>query len=422
MRKLILAIAAALPTAAFAGGYIVPNTNARDLAMSGSAMAAQDSAAATYANPAALSRLEGLNVSFGLGLIDFRSTWTDTGGVATSSGPQQSVSMIPKGAFPPALFAGYGLELPNGMRLGVGAGLNVPGGGYVFWPGNWPGRGEIVTVDRKIYGMYLTSGLQITPQVRVGGGLVYYRTTEHLVQNFNYLNGTEGSAELGAAGGQVSFDLSAEVQPLKEIPLTLGADYKHQGVQTLTGKAHFDSVPDPLRGYGLVDQGVSHVLTYPNRLELGAGYRVVPPLLVTFQWTWERFHVYKNDVFAGDKNLTVAVDRDYKNGYTLRLGGEFQALPQLKVRGGVLRDVSPSRQETLSPTLPDANVWALSIGAGYEFSPALGLDVAYFHAFYDTVSASGPEAFPGTYDTRANIVAFALRWNMDAQFRTAGRK
>src|SRR5438132_1479104 len=150
MRKLILALAAALPSAALAGGYIVPNTNARDLAMSGSAMAAQDSAAATYANPAALSRLDGLNVSFGLGLIDFRSTWTDSAGIATASGPPASVSMIPKGAFPPAIYAAYGYKLPNSMRLGVGLGLNIPGGGYVFWPGSWPGRFEILTVDRKV--------------------------------------------------------------------------------------------------------------------------------------------------------------------------------------------------------------------------------------------------------------------------------
>ena len=30
------------------------------------------------------------------------------------------------------------------------------------------------------------------------------------------------------------------------------------------------------------------------------------------------------------------------------------------------------------------------------------------------VSAAGPEAFQGTYDTRANIFSFALRWKMDA--------
>jgi long-chain fatty acid transport protein len=409
MRKLILAIAAALPSAALAGGYIVPNTNARDLAMAQSAMAAQDTAAAASANPSALAKLEGLNVSVGASLIDFRSTWTDTGRVADG----QSVSMIPKGSFPPAVYVAYGYKLPNKMRFGVGAGLNVPGGGYNFWPGNWPGRYEIVTVDRKVFGMYLTAGVQINPQVRVGGGLIYYRSSEYLVQNFNFL-GYDGQAQLGTAGGAVSFDLSGEVQPLKEIPPTIAVDYKHQGVQSLTGHAHFEGAPDALRAYGLLDQAVTHVLTYPNRLEMGAAYQVIAPLLVTFQWTWERMHVYKNDVFTGSLGTTVAVDRDYKNGQTFRLGAEFQALPKLKVRAGGLRDLSPSRPTTLSPTLPDSNVWAVAVGVGYEAVPGLEINAGYFHAFYDVVQAEGQEVFPGSYDTRANIYSLALVWKMDA--------
>ena len=409
MRKLILAIAAALPSAAVAGGYIVPNTNPRDLSMAGSAMAAQDSAGAAYANPAALSKLEGLNVTGGVSLIDFRSTWTDSARIADG----QAVTMIPKGAFPFVLFAGYGLKLANGMKLGVGGGVNIPGGGYSFWPGNWPGRYQIVTVDRKVYGMYLTSGLQIMPQVRVGGGLVYYRTTEHLIQGINFL-GYDSSAELGTSGGAVSFDLSTEVQPLKTIPLTIGVDYKHQAVQHLSGHGHFDNPPPALQGYGVVDQPATHVLTYPNRLEVGASYQVIPQLLVTAQWTWERFHVYKSDVFNGGLGFSLAVNRDYKNGYTLRLGGEFQALPQLKVRGGILRDISPVRPETLDPTLPEANVWAGALGVGYEVMPGLQVDAAYFHAFYDTITAAGvDQAFPGTYDTRANIWSLAVSWKTD---------
>src|SRR4051794_25209549 len=154
MRKLILSLALIAP-AALAGGYIVPNTNPRDLSMAGSDVAAQESAAATYANPSALSKLEGLAITAGAGLIDFRSAWTDPGNQLGT------ISMIPKGAFPPAIYAAYGGKLPGEMRWGVGAGLNIPGGGYVFWPGNWPGQTQVVTVDRKVYGVYLTGGLQV---------------------------------------------------------------------------------------------------------------------------------------------------------------------------------------------------------------------------------------------------------------------
>lgn len=408
LRNLAAAVAAGLlPAAAHAGGYIVPNVDARDLALAGSAVAAQDSAAATYANPAALARLEGLNLSLGLGLIDFRSTWIDSANVFNAS----PVTMVSKAAFPPALYAAYGLALPRQMRLGVGAGLTIPGGGYIFWPGDWAGRNEVITVDRKVYGGYLTAGLQLFQRLRLGGGLVYYRTTEHLVQGVNFLS-QEGEIELGTSGDAFSFDASAEGTPFASVPLTLSVDYKHQGVQHLSGHAHGVDVPLPLRP-SLLDQQVTHTLTYPNQLNVGASYRApVIPLLVTAGFTWERFHVYEQDAFVGDRGVSVVVPREYRNGYTFRLGGEVQALPRLKVRAGVLRDVSPSRTDTLNPSLPDSSAIAVSLGIGYRVLPDLEIDAAYFHAFYDSITATGLEAFPGTYQTRANIYALNLAWKL----------
>jgi long-chain fatty acid transport protein len=408
LRNLTAAVGALLlPAAALAGGYIVPNVNARDLALAGSAVAAQDSAAATYANPAALSRLEGLNLSLDLSLIDFRSTWTDSANVFNES----PVTMIPKGAFPPALYAAYGLALPRRMRLGVGAGLTIPGGGSIFWPGNWVGRDEAITVDRKVYGAYLTAGLQLLRQLRLGGGLVYYRTTERLVRGVNFLS-QEGEFELGTSGDAFSFDASAEGTPFASVPLTLSVDYKHQGVQHLAGHAHGVNVPLPLQP-SLLDQEVTHTLTYPNQLNVGASYQApVVPLLVTAGFTWERFHVYEQDAFVGDRGVTVVVPREYRNGYTFRLGGELQVLPMLKLRSGVLRDISPSRTDTLNPSLPDSNVTAVSLGVGYTVLPNLEIDAAYFHAFYDSITATGLEVFPGTYQTRANIYALNVSWKL----------
>lgn len=403
--RILTAAAALVPAAAFAGGYVVPNLNPRDLAMSGSAVAAQEDAAAAYANPAALAKLDGLNLSIGWSAIDFRSRWSDTNDVYGAS----PVTMIPKAAFPPVVYAAYGLPLPNGMRLGVGGGLTIPGGGYVFWPGNWTGRTEVITVDRKVYGAYLTGGIQVLPQLRFGGGLVYYRTTEHLVQGLNFLS-QQGQIELGTSGGALSYDLSVDATPFRDLPLSFSVDYKHQGVQHLSGHAHASDIPLALRP-SLLDQEVDHTLTYPNQLNVGAAFRVpMVPLLLTAGWTWERFHVYQQDIFTGDRGVTVIVPRDYRNGYTFRFGAEAQPLSALKLRAGVLRDISPARTDTLNPSLPDANVTALSFGVGYAIAPSVEINAAYFHAFYDTISTTGTEAFQGTYETRANIWSLSVLW------------
>ncbi len=400
MRNLLATAALLLPAAAFAGGYAVPNTNARDLSMAGSAVGAQKDATAAYVNPAALSGVEGLSVVLNGTMIDFRSTWNATDG--TSASRESNL----KPAWPPSAFASYGGKV-DGMGWGVGAGFNIPFGGNVYWPGDWPGRFSIITVNRRTYAMYLTGGFQPVPQIKVGGGLIYYRTTEDLAQAFNPI-GQEGGAELGTAGGKVSFDLSAEITPVIGVPLTIGIDYKHKADQTLTGHAHFDNAP-PALGPNTLDQGVTHDLTIPNLLNVGIGYRVLPNLLLTGAWTFDRFIVYKRDLFVGDLGTTLVVNRDYRNGHTFRIGGELEdVVPKLTLRAGVLRDIAPTRPELLSPTIPDADVTAVALGAGYEISPGLTLNATYFHAFYDETTTASAEVFLGRYETRANILTIGI--------------
>jgi len=400
MRNLLATAALLLPAAAFAGGYAVPNTNARDLSMAGSVVAGQTDAIAAYVNPAALSGLEGISVVVNGTMIDFRSNWNAIDG----TGASRESNLKP--AWTPSVFASYGGKV-NGMGWGVGAGLNFPFGGHVFWPGDWPGRFSILTVNRRTYGMYLTGGFQPLPQIKVGGGLIYYRTTEDLALAFNFL-GQEGGAELGTTGGKVSFDLSAEFTPVIGVPLTIGIDYKHKADQVLTGHAHFDNAP-PALGPNTLDQGATHDLTIPNLLNVGIAYRVLPNLLLTGAWTFDRFIVYKRDLFVGDLGTTLPVNRDYKNGYTFRLGAEMEDLvPKLTLRAGVLRDISPTRPEALSPSIPDADVTAVAFGAGYEIARGVTLNATYFHAFYDATTTASAEVFPGRFETRANILTIGI--------------
>jgi long-chain fatty acid transport protein len=401
MRTLIAA-ATLLPAAALAGGYAVPNVNPRDLALVGSGVAAQVDAAAVHANPAALAGLPaGLSLSLGWSLIDNRSTWSDPAGFQASS----KMKLHP--ALPPALYAAYSGKWGE-RGYGVGVGLTVPFGGNVYWPSDSPVRFDVVSVNRRVYATYLNGGIEILPQVRLGGGLIYYRTTEELKQAVNFIQ-YESTAELGAAGGQLSFQLAAEVQPLRDVPLKLGIDYKHQAVQKLTGKAHYEN-PPPSLAAGAIDQDATHYLTVPNTLNIGASYRATPALLLTATWTLDRWEVYKSDTFVGSAGTTITVPRDYKNGYVYRVGGEYDVAPRWKVRAGILRDISPTPADRYSPSIPDANVWALAAGASWEVRPQLAVQAAYFYARYDKADTQGTVVLPGMYDSHAQIASIGITW------------
>jgi exodeoxyribonuclease VII large subunit len=88
---------------------------------------------------------------------------------------------------------------------------------------------------------------------------------------------------------------------------------------------------------------------------------------------------------------------------------------------GLLRDLSPTPPEWMHPSIPDADIWAASVGLAYAVLPGLEVSASYFHAWFDetrtcTVSAGTCQpahVFPGIYSTRANIASVGVTWTTD---------
>ncbi len=391
----------AVPSAALANGYDVPNVNPRDLSLAGSGVAAQADAAAVYGNPAALPRLgPGLQLSLGGTLLQIDTKWTDTSGALTPPTAKTKFKPAP----PVSLFGSYGFDV-CGQPAAIGAGLNVPAGGNVFWDDDWAGRARIITVDRKIYGAYVAGGLQLHPRLRLGATAVYYYGTEYLKQGIAPFPSAYG--ELATSGGALSWGASAEFD-VPGVPVTIGADYKYQGKMKLEGEGHF-SVPPSLAS-AVQDQAVTHDLTYPSVLNAGVAVRPTSRLLVTGAFTYNWYHVYKSDDFLGTAGTTISVPRNYGDGYTVRLGVEWAASERLDLRIGGLRDISGFKTDTYSPTLPDSNAWAGAVGAGVKVSPDLTLNGTFFYALLDKVTVTGTTEMPGRYETSVWIAALGLSW------------
>ncbi len=411
MREL-LAAALLVPSAALGSGYSLPSVVPRDLAMAGSLVAAQDGAAAALGNPASLSRLSGLEVSLSGALLGSGSTWTTTTGLSPSPA---STELQP--AFPASGFVSWSGTL-WGRGWGVGAGVSVPGGVNVTWPEGWAGRHEIQALDRKVLGACLAAGVEVIPEIRVGGGLVYYHTTEKLTvvrQIPGPPGATDGLVTVGDAGGAASFDLSADIQPVRGFPLRIGVDYKHQAFQRLEGNVNF-AFPPPLQPL-YPDQEVTHVLPFPNVLDVGVSWWVIPELQVALAWTLARTSVYGSDTFTGQttdpatgRPVSVAVPRNYGNGNAIRLGVAWRALPGLELRAGGLYDRSGVDATSLHPSLPDGDAWAISGGLGYDFADWISASAGFSHAWHAAIASTLP-SFPGTYDGFAWIASVGLRFS-----------
>ncbi|HEY5950531.1 MAG TPA: outer membrane protein transport protein [Kofleriaceae bacterium] len=407
MNKLIIAITISTPAAAFAGGYLIPNETARELATSEAGVAAQDGAEAILLNVAALAGQQDLNVSLNGELLVNQTDWTDP-----SMG---SSSLVTVPTYPPAGAVSYGDTLPNGMGWGLGAGMSVAGGASLKWPNGWPGQEAAQNVEQQAFEIGLGGAIQPLPYLKLGAAYLRYHVVEELHQSINYLD-HYGDAGVALSGGGNGFELGAEFK-VPTIPLAFGANYKHSVDVALEGDAHFTAVPTSFQPM-IHDQGVTQNMTIPNILIVGAAYDVIPNLKLMAAYTLERWSVYKNDTLVGSDGFMVVVPRNYNNASVYRLGAEWQRTPfwnPLTLRAGALLNVSPQPTDTISPTLTDSDALGLSIGAGYHASNRLRFDIGYQHFFMATVKASG-DAFPGSYSSSADMVSLGLNWRTDLGF------
>ncbi len=422
MRKLA-ALAILAPSLSFASGYALPNTNPRDLAVSASAVAAQSDSGAAYTLPASLAKLDGWSARLSAGAVTLFTDWTDPTGFGGPAGASGSASinrsLTALGNF--SLAYGGKLEALGNRGWGIGVGVQPWGGSVVTWPSDWAGRYRIIEVNREVFSGVATVGIEVIPRVRIGGGFVYFYTMETLKQNAwmaPFAGATpadignpatwnpalpDATGKIDASGGAASYDVSAEVQPLADVPLNIALDYKHKATQTLKGTAKWQNLTPLASALGtagaapFANMDAQQELTIPNRFEAAASYRVSKPLLVMATYTFERWIVYANDTFKGSNGATITVPRNYSNGYTLRGGAEYDLDRMWTVRAGLQYDHSGLDPHYYSPTLPDATSWAASLGATVRFSHGLSLDAGVFYAWFNQVKAEDPNpATPGT--------------------------
>ena len=404
MRKLIIASTLLAPATTFAGGYIIPQENARSIGLSSADTADQNGPEALFNNTAELAGQDGLAIALSGEVIVNRTTWSDP-----SLG---NSTLIPQYGTPPSGAIGYGKHINHDMAFGAGVGVDVPAGGTLLWPNGWQGQEYIQSVKQQVFRISGGVAFQPAPFIKIGATYNRFQVTEELHQSLNFLD-HEGDAGLGLSGGANSFGLAIGIH-VPTIPLQLGAEYSHSASLELAGDAHFTNVPASFSTL-IHDQKVNEALTIPNTLSVGASYAVQPNITLMAAYSWERWSVYDSDHFIGVDGFSVTVPRAYNNAHVYRGGIEWtvSGLPALTLRAGGLRSISPQPTSTISPSLTDGDSTAFSVGAGFSVTPAFRVDFGYQHAWFDQVTASGDEALQGTYATHVDIFSLGLNFRSD---------
>jgi long-chain fatty acid transport protein len=369
---------------------------------------------------------------------------------------------------------------PLSERVAIGFGMEAPYGLRTKYSPDWLGRDFGIMTSLKSMGVSFAASFRITDSFAMGAGVVGQRTRAQLNNGLNLgatatletsggiLNvpGTIGQINIRAHDWSLGYFLGAAWKPTEQD--ALGISYHSRVGNRLKGRydMYFPNdgktvityplgpdapLPQTIDGRGIVllipqtnaqfgPGGPFHDLTpnYVNLPELnpdgGPASAVLDlPGFITIDYLhqfsdrfslgtsaqWTQWSKFRSLTLVSDGMQMLSLPMNYRNSWTLSIGGDYRLSEQWTVRGGLAWDQTPTTTATRDPRVPDNNRRILSVGMGYRPSRHLSFDVAYSHQFltdpaiHNTAPiALGGDRLDGSFDNRGDVVALTATYAM----------
>lgn len=402
----------------FASGFQINEHGARSMGLAGAFTGLANDPTAVYFNPAGITQLSGLNFSIGATYISPFSKFT--GPV-----PSTTESKLKDQFFTPANFyATYSLG-----NLAFGFGFNSPYGLGTKWDDNWVGKYKTTETEIRTFNFSPVVAYKFSEALSASVGFTVSYADVLIARKAPVMHpqlGVYPDASIELKGDDLSFGYSAGLLYKVNRALSFGLafhsqiKYEFKGTATTT----FDpSTPAPFLANPAYPKGdISAPLTTPMNLTVGGAYRLSDATLVSADFQYNGWSSYDKLAVTFANGMISSSIRDYKNSFIARAGAEHTFNNTLALRGGVLFDKNPVKDERLDPTLPDADRLGLNLGFSYKITKSLSVDVAYMYLYFleRTINNSqelisvlpASPAINGTYNSSANLLGLNFSYGL----------
>jgi long-chain fatty acid transport protein len=226
-----------------------------------------------------------------------------------------------------------------------------------------------------------------------------------------------GDATIDLNGTASSFAYSVGVLYKASDMLSIGIDFRSGSQMDFSGTA---DVTAPSALSSLIPSGdITAPLTLPYNATVGIALHPSSALTVSADFQYVGWSSYdKMEITFTEQDYVSTAIRDYGDAWIARLGAEYSLNDKFDIRGGLLYDSNPVKDEWVEPSLPDADRIGLNIGFGYKITDNISLDLAYmFLRFTErTIEnsnvdyTSGTAPFNGTYNSSAHLLGLNLSY------------
>ena len=405
MKKLLIILIFLSPILVQAQGFQVNLQGQKQQSMGGTGTGVALDEASVFFNPGAVSHLEKNGVSLGISPTIANSTY--------ASSTNQSRDRTNSPVSTP--FTGYAVYGPQDSKFKFGLGVYTPFGSTIKWQDNWAGHLQLTKLQLFSVFIQPTVSYKINDKIGVGAGFVYGIGKINLSKDIPITNsdGNFSSATLKGNANGIGFNVGVYLKPIEK--LTIGITYRSQvNMKVRNGSAEFN-VPSSASA-NFPNTSFTSSLPLPQVFSIGIGVKPIEKLLITADVNFIGWSAYKELAFDYDKNTAYLADtksqRNYKDTYAFRLGGQYDVKENLRVRAGIAYQLTPVQDGYVTPEVPDANKISYTAGIGYKFADKLTVDASFtFEDFAKRTDTNKENNFSGTYKTYIAIPGISLTYN-----------
>ncbi len=427
----IVAICIIFSTPNFASGagfaLIEQSVSGLGNAYAGGAAIAEDATTIFY-NPAGLTRISGQQLITAGYVIIPSAKFTNEGSTVVTGAPMRGGNGGDGGGASLVPNFYYAARLTD--RTVVGIGVTVPFGLTTEYDRDWVGRYHGVKSHMMSLNLMPVIAHKVSDRLSIGGGINLMYAKAELTNAIDFGLIGLGAAQSQNADGYVklegdSWAYGFNLGALYEFSENTrgGIAYRSKVKHKLEGDADFTipaGLPAPIYT-AFRNSDITAKLTTPGSLSMSLAHQINPQWMVMADITWTDWSVFDEIRIKFDSALADNVTTtNWKGSFRYSIGASYKPDNKWVIRTGIALDKTPIRDETYrTPRIPcEDRLWS-AVGASYQISKLMSVDVGYVHIFTDdpkirkTATPTNEDrtrgSLIGTYSANVNIVGAQLK-------------
>ncbi len=342
----------------------------------GGAAAAVSMPASVYYNPAAITRLSGLQVDVGATVLMPRWKYNPAGDAAGEKARSKNTPSTP-----PNVSVTYGIGDIGIGDLSAGLGFYVPYGSSFSWPADWSLNTSVQDISMQVYELNPVLALRVHDKVAIGAGFRYMPGNVYMKQAVAFGDQSQGSVEIAGSGNALGANAGISVWPTDG--LSLAFSWRSPSTLRLSGTSNFD-FPAPF-DVEANDRNVETKLHLAQVFRLGAAYEAVKNLSLSADLEyqmWNRFEALNISFIDDSGAIEVQKNRrNSTNSWVVHVGAEYKVLDNVAIRAGYAFDQHSLPEGTVNAAPPDSDKHLAVLGVSYYYGP-FGVHAHFSNAFF----------------------------------------